>query len=219
MGGLQSSVINPDLGVKSWMGCNLQSSVQELELVKSRGAVVLHGSIMRVKASEGNTNPNFDAEGWNEARLRRQSSKSFLTADVLTRESSRRKCDNVRHASGQECSRAHPHVVPTVPILALGRPNLRLQAAHASPNVCPFRQRFFDKLPATVDELGATFHLHKIWLGPMPLPILFHPLFLMHSRIMNNARELHLVRFGGVSGKSQSGWPAISCPKGPNHVL
>ena len=87
------------------------------------------------------------------------------------------------------------------------------------PNVCPFRQTFFDKLPAPVDELGATFHLHKIWLGPMPLPILFHPLFLMHNRIMNNARELHLLRFGGVSGKSQSGWPAIPCPKGPNHVL
>ena len=52
MGGLQSSVNNPDLEVKSWMGCNLQSSVQELELVKSRGAVVLHGSIVRLKDTQ-----------------------------------------------------------------------------------------------------------------------------------------------------------------------
>ena len=201
MGGLPSSVINPGIEACEVMGSR-RSSWQYSE-------------------NKGYTNPNFDVVGWNEARLRRQSRKSFLTADVLAQESSRRRCDNVRHVSGQEFSRAHPHVAHTVPTLVLGRPdlNLRLQAAHASPNVCPFRQTFFDKLPAPVDELGATFHLHKIWLGPMPLPILFHPLFLMHNRIMNNARELHLLRFGGVSGKSQSGWPAIPCPKGPNHVL
>ena len=214
MGGLPSSVINPGIEACEVMGSR-RSSWQYSE-------------------NKGYTNPNFDVEGWNEARLRRQSRKSFLTADVLAQESSRRRCDNVRHVSGQEFSRAHPHVAHTVPTLVLGRPNLnlRLQAAHASPNVCPFRQTFFDKLPAPVDELGATFHLqglapgqlvdfhlHKIWLGPMPLSFFF--------TAFSDAQPNHEQRQGASSctlwrsqcGKSQSGWPAISRPKGPNHVL
>ena len=113
-----------------------------------------------------------NTQGRNEERFRRQNSRHFLTADVLVQDSSRRRSHNLRHVSGQEFSRAHPHVVPLIPILVLGRTNLRLQAAHSSPNACPFRQTFLNEFPATVEMLGATFHLQGLAPGSLWTSIL-----------------------------------------------
>ena len=49
------------------------------------------------------------------------------------------------------------------------------------------------------------FHLNKTWLGPKQFPILSNPLFLVHNRVMNNARELHLACFGKISVENQRG--------------